>query len=1044
MSKSGIFDSTAHSVVEDHLRNFELGWSPDSLAALRGEVAELPAEVRFSALVELVRVDMELRCETGRSADVAFYVSLFPELKENEDALSAIAFEEYRLACSDGGADRASSTRRMPDPEEYARRYSIDVSRWPVLERDGGSSGLQSRRGLQRLPRIGEELCGFRLVGLLGTGGCGKVFLARQGDLANRLVSLKVTTQQSRESLFLARLQHSNVVPIYSVHQVGGCNAICMPFLGLSTLKDLLQGARGPRNAEPLPRSSRALLSTINQQRVNSVLETIPDGEDRDRFRVLFSDGDEEPVRDNQATREAWTTTALNIAVEAMDGLAHAHSKGIVHGDVKPANILITDDGHPVLLDFHLSLQTSAGGLPGAWVGGTMPYMAPEQLHGFQSGVPVVDPRGDVWSAGIVLYEMLVGRLPWELPATSGDFQALAPQLISQRQSTEGVFDDPNAKRLNPDLKRMIHKCLAPDPARRYPSASELREDLWLHRANRTPRHAGSSGMTERTRKFLRRHPKLTSITTLSLISLLTIAFLSGLLVTRSSRLARADALAESRAFVEAVQRDPLDLAIISGNLSRLERAARETERLLGTWQADTPENLVSGTRFTRLSSEQQSNELEAARATRFWLAESYRRRATLASAEEEKTRLLSAAIDENREAEKLQHVGERRRGLDLQYAQILGEQGKAGEARRLENEATSLQPEFSDDWTMMAWLLRDKDASIEFAEKAVENTPLVFGAWLVAGNVMVGHQRFDEAKAYFSVATRLAPREPVAHYLAGRVAMDQGNLASAQSLLETAQALDSDNDTILLNLGLVYMGLGRFRDAEALFERAIELGTPFSRVWYLRADVRRRQGNELGAAKDFEKFLKTRPMDEISYVTRGAALVASEPDKAIADFRQALRLNPRSATALQNLAHVFSEVQKDLPQALETMDRLVALNPGDPVPIATRGVLYARHGQRELAHDDARKALQLRTDAEIRYRVAGIYAQTSTIESSDANMAFELIARAMLENPALVMNLMARDPDLEPLKPLGRWEKLSEALSRIAELANVPDRAGE
>ncbi len=99
------------------------------------------------------------------------------------------------------------------------------------------------------------------------------------------------------------------------------------------------------------------------------------------------------------------------------DGLGHAHERGILHRDLKPANILLADDGQPMLLDFNLSedlkLRSRA---PAAFIGGTLPYMAPEQLQAFQHGTCGGDARSDIFSLGVILYELLTGEHPFPLP----------------------------------------------------------------------------------------------------------------------------------------------------------------------------------------------------------------------------------------------------------------------------------------------------------------------------------------------------------------------------------------------------------------------------------------------------------------------------------------------------------------------------------------------------------------------------------------------------------------------------------------------------
>src|SRR5439155_9925527 len=117
--------------------------------------------------------------------------------------------------------------------------------------------------------------------------------------------------------------------------------------------------------------------------------------------------------------RLTYVDAILWIVGRLAEGLAHAHDRGILHRDLKPANVLLTDDGQPMLLDFNLSEDCKLRGhAAAARVGGTLPYMSPEQLAAFSDRGRVVDARSDLYSLGLILYELLAGRSPF--PAMSG------------------------------------------------------------------------------------------------------------------------------------------------------------------------------------------------------------------------------------------------------------------------------------------------------------------------------------------------------------------------------------------------------------------------------------------------------------------------------------------------------------------------------------------------------------------------------------------------------------------------------------------------
>jgi hypothetical protein len=209
----------------------------------------------------------------------------------------------------------------------------------------------------------------------------------------------------------------------------------------------------------------------------------------------------------------SYVRAVLALGVRLADGLAHAHDRGLLHRDIKPANVLLAADGQPMLLDFNLATDAvTPAGAAAAHLGGTLPYMPPEQLArllpGGWAGAAAPDPRGDVYALGMVLCEILTGRHPF--PVRSGEVHDILPPLVADRRTP------PDARALNPAVSpataTIIAKCLAPDPARRYQSAHELREDLQRQSDDRPLRFAREPSVRERAQKFRRRHPRLTVV----------------------------------------------------------------------------------------------------------------------------------------------------------------------------------------------------------------------------------------------------------------------------------------------------------------------------------------------------------------------------------------------------------------------------------------------------------------------------------------------------------------------------------------------------
>ena len=299
----------------------------------------------------------------------------------------------------------------LPDNSRFC--YACGTDQTGVDSQSSGPvEALKAR--LQRLVQGKYE------VGrLLGKGGMGAVFLAQDLTL-EREVAIKVlppdfsTDPQvikrfQQEAKTAAKLDHPNIIPIYRVESEAGINYFVMKYISGTSLEDLLDT--------------------------------------------------KQPLTDDYVQRILW---------EAACALGHAHSRGVVHRDVKPANIMFDHDGRVMLTDFGISkaLQ-SAGGLTGTgMIIGTPHYMAPEQAKG-----QPVDGRADQYSLGVVGYRLLAGALPF-----SGDsvHTILYKHIFEEAPRLSGLQQ--NAPR---DLTDAIQRALSKEPTQRFPTMEEFATALW-------------------------------------------------------------------------------------------------------------------------------------------------------------------------------------------------------------------------------------------------------------------------------------------------------------------------------------------------------------------------------------------------------------------------------------------------------------------------------------------------------------------------------------------------------------------------------------
>ncbi len=279
---------------------------------------------------------------------------------------------------------------------------------------------------------IGTTLKHYEVESLIGKGGMGEVYRARDVRLG-RVVALKIlptefTADAARRSRFLqearaaSAVNHPSIAQVYDVDEADGKVFLAMELVEGRTLRSLIQN------------------------------------------------------------RELDVLGALEIAQQVAGGLAKAHEAGIVHRDIKPENIVVAPEGHAKILDFGLAKlrEPPSGGGPddlshmetlartqSGMILGTLRYMSPEQARGHE-----VDPRSDIFSLGIVLYEMVTGQLPFSGATAIDTLHAIA------FEETRPV----TALRANiaPSVQRIVSRCLRKQAKDRYPSARELIVDLRL------------------------------------------------------------------------------------------------------------------------------------------------------------------------------------------------------------------------------------------------------------------------------------------------------------------------------------------------------------------------------------------------------------------------------------------------------------------------------------------------------------------------------------------------------------------------------------
>jgi serine/threonine protein kinase/Flp pilus assembly protein TadD len=880
---------------------------------------------------------------------------------------------------------------------------------------------------LKKLPNVGDECFGFKIVRELGRGSFGRVYLATQPELSGRQVALKVSADLLGESRTLAQLQHTNIVPVYSVHRSNGLQAVCMPYFGPVTFADLLKRYRA---ANTVPATGRQFVDTIRDVTNPTKQRTGPDV-----AKALSSvrPGLPDPAADKP---EVKTDTILNmlsglsyvravcwLGARVADGLAHAHDRGILHRDVKPANILLTEDGQPMLLDFGIAqdakARTAAGG--GSAVGGTLPYMSPEQLDEVRTEKPQADAKSDVYSLGVVLYELITGRYPWRVP--SGTVADEVPKMIAERMDAPPPLRSFN-KSVSPGLESIIHKCLSGDPARRYQSAAHLRDDLERYLADQPLKYAPERSLRERVHKWGRRNPKLTSTATLAVLSVIVLTGTAVGAAGYQQRMARLDAEQTLREFDEDFKSAQYLLGARSTDTDQLEASVARARAAFNRYRPDAP-NWEQQPGYLVLSPDLRARVRADLAEACVLLARGHLRIADRTPTDPQPVR----------EALRYNELAERLAGAEVanvvyrQREDILKRLGKADEAEAAAGKATATPLTTTQDFYLAAneHLARAqyKDA-IPLFRKALDRDPRHYWSLLGLGVCQDLSGAVQDARGSYTAAIALGPEFPWGYFNRGIANVKLRDYDQAITDLTHAARLKPDLTDIYVNRALAHQGRNDFKAGIADLDLALEKGAPYTRIYFLRAKMKELAGDKDGAKRDLAEGLKKEPSDEKSWIARGYARMGAEPEAALVDFDHALALNPRSMSALQNKAHVLGKLGRSA-ECIKVQDRMLELVPDSAVATAGRGVIHARMKNWDAALKDARDALALSASPSNVYQVAGIFALLTQHDPVYKAEALTLLGAAL--RAGFGHDLLAIDKELDPIREAPEFKKLVNAV---------------
>jgi serine/threonine protein kinase/Flp pilus assembly protein TadD len=911
---------------------------------------------------------------------------------------------------------------------EHRRAYLDQTCTDPLLRREveslldaddqGVGSFITGTFAASETLRNGMRFGSYTIVGQLGAGSMGEVYEAYDSKLGRKL-AIKVLPQAlldkparlarfEREARVLASLNHPNICTIHDVGEEGGHKFIAMESLDGQTLKQLI-------SSKPLP-----------------------------------------------------VEKVLDLGMEIADALDAAHAKGIVHRDIKPSNIFVTERGHAKILDFGLaklapvvsesdpSMDITASDADqithGGGAVGTISYMSPEQVRGEE-----IDARSDLFSFGVVLYEMSTGVLPFR-----GETSGIITEAILNRTPVPPL-------RLNPDvpakLEAVISKALEKDRKLRYQAAAEMRADF-----QRLKRDSDSSRVTTMKESEPKPATKSAVLRWVAAAVLLVALGTGGwMFFSRKAHGRRATQLPSEKQLAvlqfRAVDGDPqaasftaglsdtltAKLTELTGNGSLEVVPASEVQNhhvtTIEEASADFGVNLVLEGSLVKSGDLVRVNcNLVDARTRREIKADSI----TVASADPfaVQDRVVNSVI---RMLELEVQPAERQNlaahgtsvpaayGLYLEgtgYLQNYDEPENVESAINVFQQALTLDPNYalayaglgSGYWKKYEnskgaqWVNKSREA----CEQAISLDVNLVSARVCLGTIDAGTGNYDQATEELERAVQAEPTNDAAYRGLAQAYERLGELAEAEKTYQRAVRLRPDYWAGYSWLGAFYFEQARYADAEKMFQKVVMLAPDSFRGYYNLGAIELGEGRYEDAVQELKRSIRIRP-SSAAYSNLGTTyFYLRRYDQAVSAYAEAVKLDDKDYVVWWNLGDATYWTPSRRQEAPAAYHRAIALaqdalqvNPRDAYALSVVAICEAMLGEKTQALVALNRALgQTAADPELRFRAAIVYSQLD-----DRSLALASLEKAV--SAGFARRVVRDSPSFDSLQTDPRFIRL-------------------